>query len=234
MSDKKKFTRNVDASTSDDRLVPFVISKEHPFPIAKISSVEAKDADKTGNPYLQFTITDADGKQGFIHREYFNEKDHRSKSGKVTTVEKLNEEQEQRIAHIFNAFFEKPNAHARANDGKGLAPDVSGESAEEATRDFFEKVAKSFNTLRDGKPIYETEDSKPIPVRIRPTFIGTSQGFPRYPNFIERFRENRVTLLRPNAYDNYEPAKKNSGGATIKVDEDNGGSDAGMPPGFDV
>lgn len=223
----------IGTDTQTSNLVAFSISKENPFPQAKLVDVKSQLSKEKENPYLSFVFTDGKGKQTFIHNEYMNTEPIQTKKGNEISVEDQNATQDRRIGHIYNVFFTTPEAHTKANGGKGLGAGATGKDVKELTKNFFDKIAEDFNKGKDGKPVYQTADGKPIIVWLRLTHTAIGLQFPLYPNFIDRYVQGRPTYLRPGAKDEYEPVKRNSKKNTISVSEAEGVEENDLPPGFE-
>lgn len=235
MADKKKPTRRrvIGKDTQGSNNIPFAVTKDNPFVIAKLVEVVVGESEEKKNPYLLFHFTDKKGKQTYFHYENFNNEPIEKKSGGEISVEELNETQDRRIAHIFNTFM-GTEAHSRVNEGEGLGADADQtiEDDKEFAKAFFEAIANSFNTARAGGPVFNDAKGNPIYVWMRLVYNGGRLGFPLYPNFLDVFEQGRPTYLRTGKSDVLTPPSKGGNRSEITVDNADEPADSGLPPGF--
>lgn len=128
--------------------------------------------EKTKTNVLDFEFSDLDNKRKFTHREFIPERNDK--------YDKSLEGFNKRIKHIVEAFIEFPKA--------GI-----GHTAK-SFEEYMEQIVQFFNEAKENSPIY-MEGDKYIPVYIKLTYYKNYLKFPLYPNFIEKMRAGKETLL---------------------------------------
>jgi hypothetical protein len=212
-TENNEMTFGVSADLKSKNLTPFNpgINK------AALIEVKREEVGKDAEKYLvlSFTFKDLEGNRTHKHSEFTVSNTDADRDKKINGMNV-------RLKHIYEAFAPFPQA--------GLG--VGAKSWE----DFFDKVATSFNTGANGKPIFyrEVEDKKvPIHVFIKVSYQGKKEklGFPLSPNFIERAVEGQQspkTIVIDKKYDKLEQSSNASvntpvmGGGAIPPQNDFG------------
>lgn len=165
--------------------------------LVSVSSDEIGKTDKYS--VLNFKFKDLENIKEFTHTEFIPKG---QATTKLTELEDYNNKKinfNKRIKHIFETFAKFPE--------KGLG---GGKNWKEN----FDMIANQFNTLNEGKPVYQyvKEDGKihSIPVWLKNTYQTQGKGkgnlqFPKLPNFIEKITpdslSNPKTLVIDKKYD---------------------------------
>lgn len=185
------------------------------FPIAHLVNVvfnpELKKKDESTTPVLQFIFKDKEQRQ-YTHTEWVVED---NDSAYDTKMEGMNS----RIKHIYTAVFSK-------------FPDSGVGTEATSFANFFELVAKAFNSITTGEEDKKKRVYPSIPLYYKLTYYKTRLGFPLSPNFLERVVANQACkLLAINpTYDKLEPQGAAKGGGIPGI---GGGAPEGDLPNFE-
>jgi hypothetical protein len=211
--------------------VPFKVTPEKPFNIAALESVSVNyrtndEGEKI--PSLVFVFIDKDAERTHIHYENVIDGD----IGKLTEEKRISA-QDAHLAHMYNQFM-GDGAHVTAGPNNTTLGSVINKEKEviEAEYDqFFESVAKSFNTGRNKKEVFKDKDGKLIPFWLKLTYSPNGQlQIPLFNNFMDRYREGHDCLLTINPqYDRVQQPSANS----ISVPATNVAASVVKPKGFD-
>lgn len=154
---------------------------------------------------LNFKFIDLDGIKSFTHTEFIPKGKATTKQTEAQNYETKKNGFNSRVKHIFEAYAPFPT--------NGLGQGATNWES------FFDKIATEFNTLNNGKPVFQyTKEDKQlnIPVWIKNTY--TTSGnlqFPMSPNFIERmspeFTAPRILVI-DKKYDITVQPDQNKGG----------------------
>ncbi len=219
---EKTYSRGAVTAEKVFDTIQFPVSPEKMFHLGHLINVIAETVESEKNePYdcITFTFKEVNGQSIYSHREFAITKPFTDKSGNEHTIEEQCGWQDRVLAQLYNVYMGL-NAHVDAKLGDNAESDA----------DFFAKVANSFNTNRNGKPIYQNDKAQPMPVWLKLVYVGNYVKFPSFGNFIDLYVEGKPTNLRSNKGDVFTPPSANkpnvppTGGA--------GGAAPSMPPGF--
>lgn len=163
----------------------------------------------------------------FIHREWVID----AETTNGHTIEEQVQWQNDRLAHMFDVFMGM-DAHKALNDGAGLGASEGG-----AWLDFFKSVANSFNTGRNGKPIFANTEGRLIPCYLKLVYDRTGKVRIPLGNFLDIIDEKMPTNLRKNRGDVFTRPAKSGGRARSGASSNDVGDSAppsDLPPGFVV
>lgn len=197
--------------------IPFKVTPEKPFNIAALDSVALSwrtDDDGEKIPSLVFVFIDKDKERTHIHYENVIEGD----IGKLTEEKRI-QAQDSHLAHMYNTFM-GDGAHTTAGPTGTTLGTVLNKDKEVVEADydqFFESVAKSFNTGRTKKEIFKDKDGKLIPVWLKLVYSPKGQlQIPLFNNFMDRYREGHECLLSINPqYDRVQQPSSNVVGSPL-------------------
>lgn len=139
----------------------------------------SKKAGAKSYDVLEFAFSDLKGEASYdkLEFEVDREKDINTKNIRGGKELAMNV----RIKHIYEAYQPTPV------EGLGFGAT--------SWLNYFERIAKAFNTNgKDGSPIFKNESGF-IPVHLKFTYFNNQLGLPYSPNFIEKVKEGKETNL---------------------------------------
>ncbi|MBS1960733.1 MAG: hypothetical protein JST04_00850 [Bdellovibrionales bacterium] len=217
MSEGKKL--GVKTETVSTTQIPFNVTSQNPFNKCMLVSVEAKateikKGDKAGQKPVTLSFTFESGDRTKRHTETIwpladDDAKFNDKFGWM----------EQRIKHVAEKYID-------------ITPEIANQLSGDNFDEFFTNVANVFNTGKAGKPIFKTEDDKPIAMWLKLTYDNNNRlQFP-FPNFLEKVSETNKEAPKTLTVGNKDKVDKvvasnNAPGVNTK------GNTEDLPDGFD-